>query len=344
MRNARPLLLAYLAVIILDASSACGLAGTILNGNGLSGGLRWDAEPYSIGGFERSLDGGLRYSLQGGSYEALKNRFTWAGATPSVPDFTEAVKQAFRAWESVDPATGLGTDIRFVEDLGTPVDGDGTFGSVSFFGAEIDIFGYDGGVDGFDGFAAWNFSNKTANLTSGVENYAGSTTFIGVDISINSNPAKVWELDIFRRVLTHEIGHSIGLGDLENDINPEFIDDNFDGSDASTVVSTLSNSWANLVNPHDPAASPLSVFTLPLGDPGLQTAGIDLLMESRGDDDGPSNPASNLIPLQNDEYGMRQFLYPVLVPEPTSVLLLAVATCLLHARDQRTRRHRSELD
>lgn len=39
-----------------------------------------------------------------------------------------------------------------------------------------------------------------------------------------------------------------------------------------------------------------------------------------------NNPASNMFPLSNDEYGMRQFLYPSLtaVPEPSSLAMLLI--------------------
>ena len=37
----------------------------------------------------------------------------------SAADFQVAIELAFAAWEVVDPATGLGTDLRFVPDLGT---------------------------------------------------------------------------------------------------------------------------------------------------------------------------------------------------------------------------------
>jgi hypothetical protein len=36
---------------------------------------RWDAAPHFVDGVERSLDGGLRYSVQGGSYEAYRDLF-----------------------------------------------------------------------------------------------------------------------------------------------------------------------------------------------------------------------------------------------------------------------------
>lgn len=128
----------------------------------------------------------------------------------------------------------------------------------------------------------------------------------------------VYSLDVFRRLLTHEIGHAIGLGDV--DLGGNFLDDNYSPLDPA---GTLTNSWAGLVNPLDPANSlglttyniPASQFTVP---------GVDLLMESNGVGIGPTNPLSNLFPLTNDEYGMRQYLYPQLstVPEPSSMALL----------------------
>jgi hypothetical protein len=137
-------------------------------------------------------------------------------------------------------------------------------------------------------------------------------------------------LDLFRRLLAHEIGHAIGLGDVENSINPaRFIDDNFDGTNAASIVSTLNNSWTSLVNPLDPANSAgLSVYTVP--NSATSTAGVNILMESFGLGIAAGNPVSNLLPLSNDDYGTRQFLYPSLtfVPEPSAFTLLAIAGCV----------------
>ncbi len=80
---------------------------------------------------------------------------------------------------------------------------------------------------------------------------------------------------------------------------------------------------AHLVNPLDPANSAgLSTFTI--NGSTFSQSGIDLLMESNGLGIGPSNPLSNLVPLTNDEYGTRQFLYPTIaaVPEPSSMALV----------------------
>jgi hypothetical protein len=79
-------------------------AGVIFNFSdaNLGGGSRWDAAArvINIGGtnFERSLVGGLRYSLQGSSYQAYRDLFSWQGVVPSVADFTLAVEEAFSAW------------------------------------------------------------------------------------------------------------------------------------------------------------------------------------------------------------------------------------------------------
>ena len=92
-----------------------------------------------------------------------------------------------------------------------------------------------------------------------------------------------------------------------------FIDDNYDGTTSATALATLTNSWALRVNPHDPAASPLALYAVADADPGIRTPGVNLLMESKGlGISNPGNPVTNLVPLTNDEFATRQFLYPSL--------------------------------
>ena len=140
------LALAALSGVTLLASSAG--AGVIFNFSGatLGGGSRWDAAPRTITvsgtPVERSLNGGLRYSLQGASYTAYRDLFAWTPSVPSVAAFTTAVDQAFAAWTATDPGTGSGTGVSFVSDLATPVVGFNTgAGGLDGRGAEIDLFG-----------------------------------------------------------------------------------------------------------------------------------------------------------------------------------------------------------
>jgi hypothetical protein len=167
---------------------------------------------------------------------------------------------------------------------------------------------------------------STVTLTSGTANYAGSRAISGADIILNDNPGAVYDLDLFRRVLTHEVGHAIGLRDVEGSIDPTplFIDDNYDRSTSATALATLTNNWALKVNPFNPAASVgLSLYYVRFGDPGTTTAGVNILMESNGLGIATGNPVTNLTPLSNDDYSTRQFLYPV-VPEPATLGLIFV--------------------
>ena len=333
-----------LALVLLSFGSAPADAGVIDGNIGLTRGFRWDAAPRTVAGQERSLDGSLRYSLQGGSYTAYRDLFNWT-SLPTVADFTQAVQDAFSAWEVIDPATGLTTAVSFVADFATPVVGTG-FGGLNTLGAEIDLLG---AVDG----ATWNVGDPgrraesffgvvggPVTLTSGVAGYvAGAIS--GADITINSNPEAVYGLDGFRRLLTHEIGHALGF--LDVDVwgpTGEFIDDNYDGTSAATAQATLNNSWALLVNPLNPAASPLALYTVSAGNPGIGTAGVDILMEAQGLGIAIGNPITNLFPLTNDEFGMRQFLYPSLqrVPEPVTLLLLGIGLVGRQVARRRIRR------
>ncbi len=124
--------------IALSATSASFAFG-IFGNTGLSGGFRWDSTARTMQGVERSLQGGLRYSVQGGSYQAYRDTFSWSGVAPTVAAFQSAVQSAFNDWTVVDPVSGLGTTISFTEDLGTATSTQ-LIGGVRM-GAEIDLMG-----------------------------------------------------------------------------------------------------------------------------------------------------------------------------------------------------------
>ena len=330
------------AIAIELVTPASSNAFVIFNrvGNTIGGGSRWDAASRTINGNERSLQDGLRYSLQGGSYQAYRDLFTW-DTVPSVSAFQQAIEDSFNAWTVNDPVSGLGTDLMFVPDLSTSVVGTGA-GGVNPNGAEIDLLAatdatlWDVGDNGTRGETFFNDVGETVTLTSGTTDYAGSRAISGADLTINNNPGAVYSLDFFQRLLTHEIGHSIGLGDVEGDINPgAFIDDNYDGTSSATALATLTNPIAESIDPLNPGNSPFSLFTVPDADPGIDTVGVDILMESRGLGIASGNPIDNPFPLVNDDYAGRQFLYPVVqnTPEPMptktpeSSTLWALLTC-----------------
>lgn len=340
-------------ILLHNSSNAGVIFGT--NGN-LGGGFRWDADARTVSGNERSLDGGLRYSVQGGSMQSYRDLFSW-NVLPTVAAFTQAVQQAFAAWEAPDPTTGLTTSLSFVDDTtNTAVIGTPGFGGLNFNGAEIDLFGADAGDAGTRGVAQFSAIFVNVTLTSGTENYGqadGGGAIRGADVYINSNAGAVYSLDLFRRLLTHELGHAIGLGDVEDFSGNGFIDDNYDGTNSTTAANSLTNSWASLVNPLNPEASVgLTQFApgvVANADPGIDSVGVNILMESQGLGISGGNPLSNLVPLTNDDYGTRQFLYPSLslssaVPGPSSLVLACIGITISGGARHRSKRRKATLN
>ncbi|TMA35948.1 MAG: PEP-CTERM sorting domain-containing protein [Deltaproteobacteria bacterium] len=327
----RAIALAALGVALaFPVGPARGFGAVGVTGGTLEGAARWDAAPRVLYGQERSLAGGLRYSIQGGSYEAFRDRFDWGNHLPTVAQFQDAVEGAFAQWTVTDPATGLGTNLAFVPDFATAPE------MSPFTGAQIDLFGeidgpaWDPNDEGILAATDWfaEYTNHGITLTSGTTGYAGSAMG-GADIVLNANV--VWSLYVFETVLAHELGHALGLSDIDLDAAPygRFIDDNYDGTSADTARATLNNSFAALIDPYDPAASPLQLYYVPPGDKGVD-AGV-MLMRS---------PAPFLVyiseqKLRNDDFAGRQFLYPFVLPEPgalPSLALGAAALALLRRR------------
>ena len=276
----------------------------------LDDGSRWNATPFSVtrGGvaYERSLAGGLRYSVEGGAFAVYRSMFTWAGRAPSGPAFQAAIERAFDAWATIDPVTGFGTQLAFVADLATPVST--AVDNFVRLGAEIDLLADNIGT-GQRGVAFFSsvFKPGGVTLTSGRTGYGGYA-IAGADVTMNTNV--VWSsLADFEVILTHEIGHALGLGDVEDPFGNGFIDNNYSSSDP---LGTLTDPWAHLVNPLDPGASTgLALYDVPNSTLGIDRAGVDILMES-------SIPSvffsQGRAELRNDDYGGRQFLYPELRP------------------------------
>jgi len=291
---------------------------------------RWDAAPRTIAGEERSLDGGLRYSIGGGSYEALRDRIQWIPERPSPEDLREAIRRAFDHWTIDDPVTGLPAGFFFVEDLQTEaVDDPGDPPEAGDFfglnrGAEIDLFvatPHAGPEYGASVVLSLDPGSRELRLTSGTTGYPG-LAIAGADIRIN--PRYAWTLAGLELLLTHEIGHALGLTDVDSRASIEgedspFFDDDYDPSSSESALATLTNPFVDRIDPRDPDASALKAWRGNLKtDPGLDTPGVELLMETEGIFDLLDTQRAGEPILQTDEFAARQFLYPAL-PAPKAI-------------------------
>ena len=62
-------------------------------GSPATGWVRWDAASRYVGGEERSLSGGLRYSVEAGSYAGLRDQFIWFPEVPTEQAFAAAIRR-----------------------------------------------------------------------------------------------------------------------------------------------------------------------------------------------------------------------------------------------------------
>ncbi len=330
-------LLSFLLAIVACHRGAAAVAGVTFGYQFNTPQWRWDNAPRvhtgtPDGDIERSLAGGLRYSIAGGSVTSFYGMFSW-NVAPTEAEFEQAITNAFSHWTSVDPVSNFGTSLSFIQDFGTAVDAgtsSGAFGNLRL-GSEIDLFATS--LAAGTGFAQVSALGTQVELTSGVSGY-NSFAISGADIHLSTSQLTVQDFEL---LLTHELGHALGLADVElADGAAIFLDDNYDGTSSSTALATLTNSWAHLINPLDPddiAGSGLSLFSVANGDPGIDTPGVAILMES-------NNAGGFPIGLRNDDYAMRQFLYPQLsaVPEPSSWAALSILAAALTAARMRRRR------
>lgn len=274
---------------------------------------------------EEALEQAARWSsisgLSDGIQVGVETGFaTDLGATGAeIALFNQAVADAFGAWEN--PA--LQFDITF-DALGVA---EGA--SVGF---EIDVFAVPGSHDVFSGNNFFGLANVDLSfsgdrpLTNGQSFpgfvISGADIFINIDnvlflgAAFELTPSE--ELAAGQRLLTHEIGHAIGLGH-PNSNNPFGVETNYDTDDDplnAMIIDPADPFGALIVSPNTDDAAIMS--NRPCGDPL----------------DAPC-PALFFTSLRNDDLGGLDALYPV--PEPTTAALFALGlfglAALRRARD-----------
>jgi hypothetical protein len=169
-------------------------------------------------------------------------------------------------------------------------------------GAEIDLM-----VTDNEDFWRWSIHNdadaNSVTLASGIEDYPAIVA-AGGDIEFSTN--RTYRIDDIENVLATTVATMLGIlpADETIDNSSRYYDDNFDDSSTETALATLTNSFADLIDPFDPDDSPGLFLYDVQGDPGVSTPGVNLLSEET-----PEAPAPGLR-LTNDEFAARQFLYP----------------------------------
>lgn len=216
---------------------AVGLLGVVdpitgqLTGNvtgDLNSAARWDSVNRMDGvGTNRSLVGGLSYNFQGGSLANYFALFTWAAGS-TLAQFQTAVNSAFDAWQSEDK------NIKFTP--GTVAVAAPTMATDNHVvGNEIDFFAQ--AALGASGLTFKYGVQDPVRLTNGYSNdgsgnFTPSDRIYASDIYINTVSGMGWTIGNWQDTFTHEIGHALGLGDV--DVR-DFIDSNANPGDGSDI-------------------------------------------------------------------------------------------------------------
>jgi hypothetical protein len=264
---------------------------------------RWDAVDFMLGTGNifngRSLAGGITYNFEAG----FLNKFTWAGVAPTQAQLDAAIAAAFSVWDVNSPLSFLKVNTATVLTNRNAAGND-------ILGADIDLFATD--ISPLAETAVYGIRQAdggNVTLTSGPADYPSSTiAAVDIRIDLTGSSGNPWTLPIWTKVLTHEIGHAIGLGDVES--NP-FWDTNDTLNDVMTISALDPNNSQNLANKGELGAAKFSA--------------IDILMESGLG----TTPYWNARPntLANDDIAGRFFLYPV--PEPESYMMMLAGLGLL---------------
>src|SRR5581483_7372930 len=282
-------------------------------------GARWDTT---------SLGGGLSYNFGEWSATAANLATTlnnvadffakfgnWVDAKPSLNAFSAAVNSAFSTWANAwQPSGGPISFTKTSANVGTGVSSWTSFAlsGNNLVGNEIDILATSLGAGGAYGLTPDFGTGDDVHLTNGF-GYASigglfpSSKILAVDIALNSDTT--WTLPLFTFVLTHELGHALGLGDV----------DAFPGSSSTSFWDT-DNDVSNIM-PINTAGDVRDDLPVVPARPALSLADADgkILM--------CSTCPTRLTTLQNDDSAGIHFLYPV--PEPGTLALLGLTGAIL---------------